>query len=359
MKRLVILIFSLFLVGPANVGLAQSDSTGVESVKPEKQKDRGGPFTLSFRSLLSKITLGVSTGYGATFYSHDLKGFGIYQPAGGNSVFIIDEAFANRNILPVIYSDWVNNPQGIGGLIIPVDSLQTPIITDGIPVFPDDILFGYDSINIGYKSTAHSVPITIQASIDFDRYRIGGGFTMEFQKMSAFRPTALGDTLRKFRTNFSTATFKRYFGFIGITTYESWKYKMLADIEFGKINRGKNFNKSLLSSGIYINIGYTIERSLSEYFKLFVRPSVEWKSYTLDIPETGLTISHRQPSIFLKFGATIRLPVLNKCPVSGCKIQINHVHGDKEYRSKVFPIWKWQNPKYGQNYPSLLKNKRK
>ena len=366
MNRFFVIILHIIILAIVSSSYAQTDSTIVDVSsntaakklkKPKKQKYGGNSFTGSIRSLLSKITLGVSTGYGATFYSHDLKGFGIYQPANGSGVFIFDEAFVNRDTLPVIYTDWVNNPQGIGGLIIPVDTLQTPIITNGIPVFPNDIKFGYDSINIGYKSTAHSIPVTIKVSVDIDRYRVGGGITMEFQKMSSFRPTALGDTLRKFNTNFSMATYKRYFGFVGITTYESWKYKMLADIEFGKINRGKNFNTNQLSSGIYFNFGYTIERSYSEYFKLFVRPSIEWKSYTLSIPETDLSVSHRQPSVFLKFGATIRLPKLRKCPVPGCKTQINHVHGGKEYRSKVFPIWKWQNPNYGQNYPTLLRNK--
>jgi len=324
--------------------------------KQKKAKIKGGGI---IRGFLSQFNLGLSTGYGATFYNHDLKGFGIYQPANGNGVFIFDQAFVDRDTLPVIYTDWVNNPLGIGGLIIPVDTLSSPIITNGIPVFPNDIKFGYDSIKIGYKSTAHNIPLTVTLSMDVDRYRIGGGFTIEFHKMTSFRPTVLTDTLRKFNTNFSTATFKKYFGFIGITTYESWKYKMIADIEFGKINRGKNFNKSLISSGLYFNFGYTIEKKLSEYFNIFIRPSIEWKSYTISIPETSLEINHRQPAVYFKFGATIRMPYLKRCPVKGCKIQINHVHGNKEYRSKVHPIWKWQNPDYGQNHPTLLKDKGK
>ena len=116
----------------------------VESPKKEKGKkskrksEKQGGFNL-FRGFLSQFNLGVSTGYGATFYTHDLKGFGVYQPDGGTSVFIFDQAYVNRDTLPVIYSDWVNNPFGIGGLIIPVDTLSTPIITNGIPVFPNDI----------------------------------------------------------------------------------------------------------------------------------------------------------------------------------------------------------------------------
>ena len=337
----------------------QPDKKGRAQKAAKSKTKRSGGMMDSFRGLLSQVSLSVSTGYGATFNSHDLKGFGVFQPAQGSGVYLFDEAYADRDTLPVIYTDWVNNPSGIGGLIIPVDSLSQPIITNGIPVFPNDIKFGYDSINIGYKSTSSSVPITLKLSIDVDRYRIGGGMTMEFQRFSAYRPTALTEELRKFKTSFTAATYKRYFGFIGITTYESWRHKMLADIEFGKINRGKNYNKSLMSSGIYFNFGYTIERNLSEYFKVFVRPSFEWKSYSLSIAETGLQINHRQPALYIKFGASIRMPRLRRCPVKGCKSQINHVHGDKEYRSKVHPIWKWQNPNYGQNNPVPLWKKGK
>ena len=150
MKRIVVIILHITILGIATSSFAQTDPNNVDSSinktakKSKKQKLRGNAFTGAVRSLLSTITLGVSTGYGATFYSHDLKGFGIYQPANGSGVFIFDQAYVDRDTLPVIYSDWVNNTQGIGGLIIPVDSLQTPIITDGIPVFPNYIKFGYD-----------------------------------------------------------------------------------------------------------------------------------------------------------------------------------------------------------------------
>lgn len=367
MKRLVFIFLLLIFCAIADTGVAQDENAEKpdlqeqENVKPIGKKNQknyksGGNI---FTAFLSQFTLGVSTGYGATFYSHNLKGFGIYQPANGNGVFIFDQAFIDRDTLPSVYNNWVNNVQGFGGLLIPVDSMLTPILTNGIPVFPGDLKIGSDSIKLGYKSIAHNIPITVMVSIDVDRYRIGGGLTMELHKMGQFHPTTLKDTLRSFRTDFSTSFFKKYFGFIGITTYESWQYKMIADLQFGKINRGKHFNKELISSGLYFNFGYSVEKSLSEYFKVFVRPSVEWKAYTLTVPESDLSLNHRQPTLYVQFGATIRIPVLPRCPVPRCHIQMNHVHDGKEYRSKVHPIWKWQNPNYGQNYPQLIKYKRK
>jgi hypothetical protein len=38
---------------------------------------------------------------------------------------------------------------------------------------------------------------------------------------------------------------------------------------------------------------------------------------------------------------------------------MNHAHGNREYRSRVHPFYKKQNPNYGENYPRLIKYKGK
>ena len=38
---------------------------------------------------------------------------------------------------------------------------------------------------------------------------------------------------------------------------------------------------------------------------------------------------------------------------------MNHAHGNREYRSQVHPIYKKQNPHYGENHPNLIKYKGK
>ena len=103
----------------------------------------------------------------------------------------------------------------------------------------------------------------------------------------------------------------------------------------------------------------TIERELSEYLRLFVRPSYEIKSYTLSLPEGGQSIEHGMNAFYLNIGVTYSIPDLPKCFIAGCRIQRNHAHGDREYRSRVHPIYKKQNPEYGENHPDLIKYKGK
>jgi hypothetical protein len=129
------------------------------------------------------------------------------------------------------------------------------------------------------------------------------------------------------------------------------------DANIGGYKLGKNFNKGLIHRGLYYNFGATVERDLSEYFRAFVRPSYEIKSYTLNLPDAGQSIKHRFNAFYLNIGATYRIPELRRCFLKDCHAQLNHAHGNKEYRSRRHPIYKKQNPHYGENYPVILKYK--
>jgi hypothetical protein len=62
---------------------------------------------------------------------------------------------------------------------------------------------------------------------------------------------------------------------------------------------------------------------------------------------------------YLQVGLSYSIPELPRCYLKDCKIQINHAHGNKEYRSRRHPIYKKQNPGYGENHPTLIKYKGK
>lgn len=152
---------------------------------------------------------------------------------------------------------------------------------------------------------------------------------------------------------------RKYFGLIGVAVYRYQDYLLVIDAQIGGYRPSKAFNLGQIQKGVYYNIGATIERDMSEYFKLFIRPSYDIKSFTINIPETGQSIRHRFNALYINVGATYRFPELRRCPIDGCRAQINHAHGNKEYRSPIHPIHKKQNPYYGENYPTLIKYKGK
>jgi len=110
---------------------------------------------------------------------------------------------------------------------------------------------------------------------------------------------------------------------------------------------------------LFFNLGVTVERDLSEYFRVFARPSFEVKNYGISLPETGLSLKHNLNAFYLNFGVTYRIPELPRCFHRNCQAQINHAHGNREYRSRMHPLWKKQNPGYGENSPTLIKYKGK
>jgi hypothetical protein len=217
-----------------------------------------------------------------------------------------------------------------------------------------------DTTELGFKSKAFNIPIKATLHVElFERYRIGGGYSFEYVNMGSFKPTNYGSSISSFSPDFSSFFLKKYFGMLGASVYRYEDYLLVVDANIGGYSLGKNFDKSVIKKGMFFNLGVAVEREMSEYFRLFVRPSYEIKSYTVNIPETGESIKHKFNAFYFNIGATYRFPELRRCPFKTCRAQINHAHGNREYRSRVHPIYKKQNPHYGENYPNLIKYKGK
>lgn len=288
------------------------------------------------RLLLSKVNVSLSTGYGRSFLKHELTGFGIIQQS--DSVPMI---FNSGNV-SARYSNWFNDVSAGGG------ASQ-----------PGSFLVNSDSASIGFKSKAFSIPLKGTLHVEIDRYRIGAGYSYEFMHIGSFRPISYGDDINSFSPQTNNFFMKKYFGMIGASVYRYYEYVLSVDANIGGYKLGNDFDNGLIRRGAYYNFGVKLEREMSEYFKVFVRPSYEIKKYKLSIPETSQAVTHRFNALYINVGATYRLPELRRCFLRDCHAQINHAHGNREYRSRRHPIWKKQNPHYGENYPTLIKYKGK
>jgi hypothetical protein len=331
-KRLILVWTFLSIIGFHQV-LAQykseKDATiPLENFYIERQKNN------AFRYLLSKLTFGLSTGYGSTNFNHKLDGFGIRQRAGRQP-----EIYPS-GIPTSVYGNWINNVAGADTVISP-----TKFLVDS------------DTAKIGFKSKTFNIPLKATVHIEFDRYRVGGGYSYEYTHIGPFKPISYSDKIGNYSLDKQGFFMRHYFGMIGATVYRYYEYTLVADLNIGGYKMGKQFNMAVIQKGMYVNIGATVEREMSEYFRLFVRPSYEIKGYKIALPEAGQTISHRLNAFYVNVGVTYRLPELRRCFLKTCHAQINHAHGNKEYRSRRHPIYKKQNPHYGENYPTLIKYK--
>jgi hypothetical protein len=220
-----------------------------------------------------------------------------------------------------------------------------------------------DTASIGFRSKTFSIPLKVSLHAEFDRYRIGGGYSLDYTRMGGFAPTNYPRDVSGYSLERSSMFVQHYYGLIGAMVYRYYEYGLVVDANIGGYSLGKDFAKNLMKKSLYLNLGVRAEREFSEYFRVFIRPSYGIKSYKLNIPETARTLQHRLNGFYINFGFTWRLPELRRCFLKTCHAQINHAHGNREYRSRRHPIYKKQNPHYGENYPELIrykgKNKRK
>lgn len=292
------------------------------------------------RTMLSRLHFSISTGYGNTPFRHSLDGFGIVQQP--DSLPLI---FSNGNV-GVRYSEWTREVTPSS------DTLR-----------PGSFMVNSDTARLGFGAKMFSIPLKASVHVEFDRYRLGGGLSFDYTRLGPFQPTRYEDDISGYSLDRRSMFVKHYFAMLGATVYEYYDYALVVDANIGGYSLGSEFAGSPMSKSVYINLGVRGERHLSEYFRLFIRPSYEVKSYRLDIPETTHNVQHRLDGFFLNFGFTYRIPELPRCFLKKCHAQINHAHGNREYRSRRHPFYKKQNPHYGENYPELIKykgrNKRK
>jgi len=300
--------------------------------------------TGGLRALLSKLHFSFGPGYGRTFYKQDLSDFAILQRQDSVPIIFAKDLNTSGGSLSSGYSYWFNE-----------------VVTDSAITFnpASDFLVSGDTADLAYKAPGFSIPLTATVHVEFDRYKVGAGFTFEYHRPGRFEPALYEDMLTGFEPNFGSTFFKKYFAVIGAKVYRYYDYVLAVDAQIGAFNLSKKFNKEVIQKGVYFNIGATIEREMSEYFSLFVRPSFDIKNYTVNIPESELTVNTSMNAFYIGFGFIYRIPELRKCFIKSCSTQVNHQHGNKEYRSRMHPFYKWQNPHHGQNYPSLFKYKGK
>jgi len=334
LKRIVIIFcFACVSLSGATDVFAQDDKD--ISIPLEKfYVDRNGIGL--FRKIISKVTIGISTGYGSTKFKHDLSGFGILQ---------------NPDSLPRIFAGTNSGNGNTNWFNTSTYSTATSQ--------PGSSQIDANTTKLGFKSKAFNIPIKATLHVEFDRYRIGGGYSIEYTHIGTFKPTAHGDQINNYTPEVSSLWLKKYFGMVGGTVYRYYEYSLVVDAQVGGYGLGNSFDKSLIKKGVFINLGATVERDFSEYFRVFVRPSYELKSYKISLPELGQSVTHKFNAFYINIGASYRFPELRRCVVKTCKAQMNHAHGNREYRSRVHPIYKKQNPHYGENHPVLIKYKGK
>lgn len=298
------------------------------------------PQTSAFRKFLSKFSFNAQLGYGRTFYTHDISDFAILRNNGELVITTSDNPGVNNTVS--VYKFWLNDPRQVNKTVTNTDRFVSS-----------------DSSTFRLLGRGNNIPLNL--SIHFtikEKFRIGGGATFELHSISKVFPQK-GDSLGSYESNFKSTFFKRYYGLVGYRFLAFRNLSYVAEAKIGSFKLSNKYNSSLIQKSLFFDIGVSIERHLSEYFRITMRPSFEFKNYQISVPNADVTLKHKMITPYVTIGASYSFPELKRCPVKSCHIQVNHVHGGKEYRSRRHPFYKKQNPNYGENYPQLYRYKGK
>lgn len=321
------------------------------------------------RVFLNKFTWTVSTGYAGTIYQHELAGFYFFQDNDGQYILSkSNELGANFQG----YSNWMSNP--VSGeessldnpFDVPYDYLERPVNNPELrnPRYLADA----DTIGLGFSSIANTVPVMASLHFNIKKFRVGGGFQYERHFMRSLKPNADESLIRAYEPAFSKTSYTKFFGVVGYQFYEFWDYTFIGEVQLGRAKAGKEINTNAIGIGqnFYANLGVSIERRFSEYFRLVIRPSYDFKGYVINLPDAS-SIRHSNNAFMLNIGVSFNIPEIPRSPIKSDHVQLKHVITDPssgrlmEVRGQ--PFWKEQNPKIGQNHRRLwrykLKNRRK
>ena len=326
-------VFSLLTVAAS----AQGFNPGFEEKNP-----------YPLRAFFNKFSINVSSGYGRTFYRHTLENYSYLRNEAGS--FIIPANAIAPNDTLAGFGDWFASA-----------TPATVITGNG----PDSEVNGYkyiaagDTSSIDMKGGGYNIPVQLTIYYNLFRVRLGGGVGLNFHGANVPQPE---NFLSRFPEPGRINTRMSYYYFLlGYSVYEYYDNAFGLDIRYGKLNMGKSFDQNTIEASPFINIGITIEKVISEYFRVYLRPAYEIKSYKVNLP--GLApIDHHDNALLLTLGVSLNYPEMPRSPIKNDNIQMRHYVTDPKGNRREFrgqPFWRKQDPKIGELYPELIKTKRK
>lgn len=328
------------------------------------------------RVFLNKFSWTLSSGYGLTNYSHSLQGFYFYQDRQNQYVLSNLNEPGNLDVFQG-FGQWFNNP-ALGPSIVVEDQTDVPFPYLSDPVnnprlLNNQFLINADTAGLSFSSLSSTIPVLASVHYDYGKFRIGLGFQYERITIKPLRPSVQEDRIRDYDPGFKTTSNTKIFGLLGYQFYEYWDYTFVAEIQGGRVNAGSQFNTNAIGIGqnFFFNLGVSIEKNLSEYARIILRPSYDIKNYTVNIPgvlpgDAGSSIQHNYNAFSIQIGLSLNIPEIPRAPYDSDHVQLKHVitapNGQLvEVRGQS--IWKKQNPKVGENHRKLwrykLRNKNK
>ena len=364
MKRslvFTILIISFALATPvANAQIFKKKKRNdVQSFAPgsAEPRDDKAQMVSPIREFLNNFNLQIEKGYGFFLYQNELTDVSVIRNPRGDQLFIVPLGQEGGNSGINAYSNWFND-------LTPLDVFR---------VDDDAQVARTDTTSFAFQNNGRINPWTLRLSfslkkVDKLRLKTTGDRVMsddEFLRVGLgvssgslkFRNTVnyqdVDARIGEFTLPQTEISTSKIFGSLTYNAYSLMDVSFLVDVAGGIWRTKKSdMNQDLVTYDPFLNIGFIMEKTVSKYFKLYIRPSFEMRSYSLS--NEVITTNHSLNVFTVDIGALIKYPTYPRNRHGANRVQMEHVFNGRIYRGRS--IFRPQNPRTGQFGQGQKKN---
>ncbi len=246
-----------------------------------------------------------------------------------------------------------------------------PVVFDQI--YDEDLAISTDTLSLKWTNQGATTPVNLRVSfsikkldklhykttgerrtLDQDFIRIGGGISMSKVKYkNNFFTTEDEPNYGNLLIPVTETRMKRVFGTVDVNVWNYVDYTLFVSVMAGTWEyKVEDFNSDYVTYDPFYSIGVTLEKQFSKYFKVYLRPSVEFRNYNFMAEE--IMVPNKITSFNLNLGFIIKYPTYPRNRFKPHQVQMEHVFNGKLYRGRS--IFRRQNPRIGQNFRQRKKH---
>jgi hypothetical protein len=277
----------------------------------------------SFRKLLSRVRTNVSLGYGRSWYSYEV---GQHAQARKDAVVVFQEG-----------DKFYINAEKPGTVYL-IQWFHGPYVCMKSYVRPQDLPNNKKIIaRAKFTGEGSTLPIVLSLHTDFwrkMRVGLGGALFMHTLEYLVHEGRDDEETIGNYTPIKNRYYHVRPFVMLGFKFVDHATWSILLDSHFGvdlPFAAAAWHSMHILNLGVQ-DIGITIERKVSEHFRLFGRLSYERFNPLDTFDDSSSPAALERSSILLQLGLSFHYPEIPRCTLPGCKVERKHKHVGKTYR---------------------------
>lgn len=318
----------------------------LQALSPEEQRKQ---MINPIRKILNMFNVSVEKGYGYFSYQNQLTGVSVVRSPRGDRLFIVPSGETNGNGPFNAYDNWFNGLNGV----------------DVFRIDDDAEVVNTDTTDFVYTNNGRINPWTLRVSFSFRKVdkqhlkrtgerimsdeellRIGAGISAGKLKFRNDRNIQdISSRLGSFMLPVTELSTTKMFGSVTYNAYRYGDLSVLLDLSGGVWKtKADQLDQTLVTFDPFFNVGVIFEKKVSKYFKVYIKPSIELRQYSLT--NESLTIPHKFSIFSVDIGALIKYPLYPRNRYKAHRVQMEHVFNGKIYRGRS--IFQRQNPRTGQ-----------